>query len=79
MNDYFVLDVCHDAMIYDGIHTFHGMTSTVNTPEEINGKFDIISYDKGNRLSLLNFLYTSDDNIYFFTFLLLYFNDLYNI
>ncbi|XKL66707.1 hypothetical protein PGB90_010127 [Kerria lacca] len=60
MNDYFVLDVCHDAMIYDGIHTFHGMTSTVNTPEEINGKFDIISYDKGACvIRMLNHMVTS--------------------
>lgn len=43
----FNFDVVQYALNTDGIFSHVSMTSTVNSPEEIESKFDDISYEKG--------------------------------
>lgn len=44
----FVIDIVHEALEFDGSNSSNALTSSAATPSEISGKFNTISYSKGN-------------------------------
>lgn len=49
MDQLFVVEEMHNAFFVDEAIYHHGMTTSVNTPPEIQSNFDVIIYEKGRR------------------------------
>lgn len=47
LNLQFIIEAMHTAFGTDALETTHPMTHEVNTPDEVAGIFDAISYSKG--------------------------------
>ena len=66
--DTFVVKTLQGALSLDALASSHPMSATVYSPDEIQGIFDRISYDKGewcrcSRVTYINFVQEEKNNL----------------